>query len=394
MNLGPATPVPALSLAPEYVPTEGAKLHNGRAFPTDEEFEVRSKEIMLPNAMAYGILAGKTRGDKNAPRLMQFRRFWEGLDSMANYWDTSLDEYIPPGEGYDSEHSSHVSPLSTPPLPGTRRPVRSAFAEAECPRSTVSATQDGKDESTGTYRGYRMSNGANMPEQHRVDTIRAFLEPITWPFGFTIQQPRRPSILTIGNVKLPVRLSHSVWRIPKERERAQGRWIEGPLMGISCRNETDFTPNSVASKVDITHELVALLLIAQARAREGRAETHSGEGKWWTSVPRWGGGTGGEAGDGRADEDNNLSDEDARSKSNDPASSTGAPADRKKSFGKRPDLHEVWNTLKVGAGHWDPKADYQRLGQDTGTEWDQVSPAWPITHLPLNRCARSILSQH
>jgi hypothetical protein len=53
-------------------------------------------------------------------------------------------------------------------------------------------------------------------------------------------------------------------------------------------------------------QLGALLLLAQERSREGRTETRPGEGRWWTTVPRWGGGAGGEVGNTGGNSDERL----------------------------------------------------------------------------------------
>ena len=82
--------------------------------------------------------------------------------------------------------------------------------------------------------------------------------------------------------------------------KARQGWMEGPLLGLQCRSEVDFGPgeNSTSHAVlDVVRELGGMLLLAQERAREGQTEKRSGEGKWWTEQPRWGGGPGGEVGE-------------------------------------------------------------------------------------------------
>lgn len=372
VNLRPASLAEKEHLVPPYRPNAGAKLHNGRAAPTQDDLDARIKEVTVPNETGYAILAGKMRGDKSAPRLMQFRRFWEGLDSMASYWDTSLDEYIAPGEGGDSMRDSPISPKTSPPPSPSKR--RRTLADEERPATAENSETDGASEIQGTYRGHRMSNGANMPEQHRLDTVRAFLEPITWPFGFSIQPPRKPPRLKIGNLTVPARLSYAVWRIPKEREKAQGRWLEGPIMGVSCRNETGFEPDSIASTANVLQEIAALLALAQERAREGKVEAKPGEGKWWTTNPRWGGGVGGEVGEGRADEDSEPVKEGADQKPNEPTTAVEA-CGRKRCTSKKLTMLEIWKTLRSGIGYWDPKVIYEQIGKDACTETDQVGIA-------------------
>lgn len=107
-----------------------------------------------------------------------------------------------------------------------------------------------------------------------------------------------------------------VFRMALTREAARAGIVEGPVAAVSARHSTIFplesedgiTENSTLDErrlawsadkdacIDLARELVAALLTAQQRAREGRAECRIGEGEWWASKPRWGGGTGGPIG--------------------------------------------------------------------------------------------------
>ena len=53
-------------------------------------------------------------------------------------------------------------------------------------------------------------------------------------------------------------------------------------------------PASQIETLDLMREVAAMLLLGQERAREGKSPTIPGQGKWYTTVPRWGGGPGGE----------------------------------------------------------------------------------------------------
>lgn len=64
---------------------------------------------------------------------------------------------------------------------------------------------------------------------------------------------------------------------------------------MSARNTTGFASPAEA-RVDFGRELVAALITAQHRAREGKPERRFGEGKWWATEKRWGGGEGGPIG--------------------------------------------------------------------------------------------------
>ena len=211
------------------------------------------------------------------------------------------------------------------------------------------------DLSRGSYRGYRIGNGAEMPDQYRLDCVRAFLEPIAWAFGITFSPHRRPPVLCLEHVRFPVRMNSVGWRAPTGRKRRSG-WLEGPVLGIQCRAETSFGATGTLqadSVLDVVRELGGMLLLAQERAREGKSETRAGEGKWWTCTPRWGGGPGGEVGEAAG-----ASDAPAP-----PEATTPAPTDDKfdRLFRhglkdrRRPSPAELWKTLKPGNPLWDPK---------------------------------------
>jgi hypothetical protein len=154
--------------------------------------------------------------------------------------------------------------------------------------------------------------------------------------------------------------------------KARQGYMEGPIFGIQCRPDTSFgsTGNLQADSVlDAVRELGGMLLLAQERAREGKTEVRSGEGKWWTSKPRWGGGPGGEVGEALGSSD--APSEEAKPKPEE------KPLIRSRLGGKerrpRPSPAELWKTLKPGNPLWDPKIEYEAIGKDRNSDWDEVS---------------------
>lgn len=397
-------------------PASRRQLLNGRDAPGRRDFSIRLREVQLPNSTGYDILGGKIKTDQNFVRIAHFRRFWEGLDGMASYWDTSLDEYIPPKPTEDKEGSVteqlkvNTDEPEEPKLEigspsGSNEPRKRARIEVERPNgesyrdSESSRPPGGKGDvrALGSYRGHRMGNGAGMPDSSRLDTVKAFIEPLVWPFGLTIQPPRRAPLLAIGNVLVPVRLSFTIWRIPSNRQRAQARFVEGPVIGVSCRSETGFREDSTESICDMTSEVAALLLLAQERAREGQTETKPGEGKWWTTVPRWGGGAGGEIGEASKNDDDRK-----------PVSPDGAPEIKIPPNASRPPAHvqrlaaakknsgvNAWKTLKPGQSTWEPRVIYERIGKDPDSSFDEVCPSTTLasTSLTIVRGVLDIVTQ-
>lgn len=353
------------------------RLYSGREAPGRKEFSIRVKEVLVSNDVGYGMLAGRIKPDANTPRLAHLRRFWEGLDGMASYWDTSLDEYIPRKPEETSEQQA------TPELKGVTKKASIQSSEPRKRTKTDGTTSPsisssnppsvpGRERPPGTYRGHRMSNGADMPEMLRSDTIRPLVEACAWPFGLTVTPPRRPPLLAMGNIRVPVKLAYSVWRVPKEREKAQGRWLEGPMLGVSCRNETNFTTDNVESIVDTVSEIAALLLLAQERAREGKQESKPGEGKWWTERPRWGGGPGGEIGDAAGSKDGPVDVTKGKPGGDDTDTAIGQLMLLARKGAKKSTGADAWKLLKPGFGYWDPKAVYEPIGKAKGSPFDEV----------------------
>jgi hypothetical protein len=153
-------------------------------------------------------------------------------------------------------------------------------------------------------------------------------------------------------------------------------WLEGPVLGISCRGETDFDGGNADPVLDTLRETGALLLIAQERAREGRKEIKPGEGKWWTTVPRWGGGPGGEVGealatvasvDSTAEKSTDVTD------SKSLLESRGRPKSRGGSSHRRVTAGEAWKILRPSVGFWDPRVEYLAIGKEKDLANDEVN---------------------
>lgn len=386
------------TLAPPDPTSPPRALSNGRPYPTQHEFSIRVKELVCTNEAAYCALTRTTPNGQPPVRLAYYRKFYEALSSAASYWDTSRDEYIvtklnneitddvtkrenvidqhvnPNGVEYEprkrpkSSHDADVRekdfrlPIGSPP-PALAKPSAKTQAVKE-PESVP-----------GTYRGFRISNGAAMPDSYRMDAIRAFVEPIAWAFGFTLGGHRRPPVLEIKSLLVPIKLSGAVWRPPLQREKARAGCLEGPVLGISCRSETGFAPDDAMSVLDTLREVGALLCLAQERAREGIEEQKPGAGKWYTSVPRWGGGPGGEMGDEVTSEEVrkdeiHLAMEKMMPKDQ---NTIAKPANRSVGARRKLAMADAWRTLRVGVGIWDPRTEYCAVGKPTGSHWDEVS---------------------
>lgn len=405
-------------------------LSNGRKVPGQKEFYARIRELYFNNSDAFSTLSRKSNGSQSPLRLAHFRNFWEGLDNLAYYWDTSLDIYSPlrdettendttvlqanvadSADPRDQAVASKTDELkldvalgslpaeeprkkakteatsekvvtqstlangfgtsSTHAFPNTPSQVLPArIAPSRMPRTVKTKDLDpSPDLLHGSYSGYRIGNGAEMPDQYRIDCVRAFVEPIAWAFGVTLSPHRRPPVLTLGPVKFPVRMSSVAWRGPQDRVKARQGWMEGPIFGVQCRADVNFGKSGnleADSVLDVVRELGGLLLLAQERAREGRTEKRAGDGKWWTTKPRWGGGPGGEVGEVSVNDETVEKGATAKSEESIERNRDGSRVRRKKT------PLEAWKNLKPGNPLWDPKVAYGAIGRNKKDDWDDV----------------------
>jgi hypothetical protein len=216
-------------------------MSNGRPLPDHEIFYTRMKELLVDNETAYNVISRKIPSGQTPPRLAHFRRFWEGMDSLAHYWDTSADEYYLADPESDIEHAGRTREQETtkstgdqdipvvlgppPPIPPRKKPKisdnvtspandapktvlldRTASQPPKIPARTSSKTdpaidanqadlklpaQSNSADSPLRYRGHRIANGSQMPPTFLHDTVRAFVEACSWPHNCSITSPRR-----------------------------------------------------------------------------------------------------------------------------------------------------------------------------------------------------------
>jgi hypothetical protein len=423
-------------------------LSNGRRVPDRKDFYVRARELLFKNEDAFSTLTRKSTGGQAPLRLAHFRKFWEGLDSMAYYWDNSLDDYRPPnpengdptaetdtslsqdagvdgqetrtetktdwvakmGSGFgppdegeprkkaktesvsgqtmaQSVHANgfggSIAAQTASIIPSRVLPAR--IAPSRFPNTTNMEPQEKPaDISNGSYRGYRIGNGSEMPDQYRIDCVRAFVEPIAWAFGVTLSQHRRPPVLLLQHVRFPVRMSSVAWRGPQDRMKARQGWMEGPVLGIQCRPDVNFGASGnldAESNLDAVRELGGLLLLAQERARDSKVEQLAGEGKWWATKARWGGGPGGEVGD--AATSNETSGPEATPNPQEKSVQRNTDGSRVR---RRPTPAQIWKVVKPGNPLWDPKVLYEAIGKDKCAEWDDVGYLIVLYRRIYDRC--------
>jgi hypothetical protein len=241
-------------------------LCNGNLSPGVQTYRERQKELRIDNTAAFRTIrripapAGETPA-----RLGNAYEFYKNLEFFSGYWpDTSLPAEPEVDETISTHLQTHVR--------------------------------------TGT--------GAQLPPDYRQNLLSAFIKLVAYDFGCNVSFPRTEPRLhlmpppasttaTAAPSQSPPSYFNSsvtfIYRTPVARMTARAGIVEGPVAALSARSTTVFASPS-DDILDLAREVVAVLLTAQQRAREGKEERRFGEGKWWTTKPRWGGGPGGPIG--------------------------------------------------------------------------------------------------
>ncbi|KAG4222139.1 hypothetical protein PC116_g29386, partial [Phytophthora cactorum] len=227
------------------------------------------------------------------------------MELMAQYWD---DTSLPPLSTENEGESEPTDSNSEPPAAG---------ASSENPETKTK---------TPERVTYRTNSGSTMPAEFRHNLISSFVKLVAYDFGCNVVPPRveprlqlvSPAFKEISKSKVryhPQVASYFpsgcvfLCKAPMTREAARAGIVEGPIAAVSARNTTNF-PTSAEANLDFGRELVAALITAQHRSREGQPEKRFGEGKWWATEKRWGGGEGGPIGR-EIDGDSIVGDKDA-----------------------------------------------------------------------------------
>lgn len=321
-------------------------LSNGAPAPGRDDFFVRVKELMHDNEDAFrGVQRKPPLPNRQPARIVHFRKFWEGLLLVAEYWDTSLDRYSD-GKSTEGKSAMDIDEL------------RSEATEA----GPKMEKDKGEDLKKKTYTGRRTGTGRDMPGRYREDAIFAFVEILTWAFRCSLEQAHSQQRLNLQGTMIPMLHTASVYRIPKDTRAARRGVSEGPMLGVFCREQTSFRGLDEAEGdgkqeiLDLLREAGLMLMLAQKRAREGQEEEVPGEGKWWANAPRWGGGAGGELG---------VANEDTTE------DSTSSESSRKRF--KKPSRMDAWKSLQPPSRIWERGVTYQQIGKQKTSEHDDVS---------------------
>ena len=345
-------------------PSQPHKLSNGAPMPGRGKFFESVKELSYDNEDAFrAIRRDPPRSGHRPPRLVHFRKFWDSLSIMAEYWDTSVDNYVEKKEDKENDRSAmDVDEL---------RSEAQKFADEML-------NKPAKTEKKMMYTGRRTDTGRNMPGNFREDTVCAFVETLSWAFRCRLEHPKMQPRVKLQGMVLPLPHTVLVYRQPQDRLHAKAGILEGPLMGVFCRDPVCFRKaeeklgEGKTEILDLLRETGLILMLAQKRAREGKQEEIPGEGKWWAHAPRWGGGPGGEIG--IAAEEETIEDVEGSSEGQRKRVKKGSKAD-------------AWRNVRPPSATWEKNIKYLQIGRDKRTEHDDVSL---ILLPPVTFCLQSL----
>ncbi|OLN94194.1 hypothetical protein CCHL11_02864 [Colletotrichum chlorophyti] len=326
-------------------------LNNGGLSPGCQHYLDRKRELSHSNEDAFRTVRRipAPKGQQQA-RLGNSYEFFRCLEAFTTYWD---DTSTPPKavEEVNGENDVHADK-----------------AERDNPQTPE------------TPRVIRTSAGSSMPGEYRQNLLTAFLKLVAYDFGCNVSAPRTEPRLHIvaapsppqpskrQGEPLPPRSSYFasgctfIFRTPRTRDAARQGIIEGPLAAVSARATTSFEKENDQA-IDLARELVAALVTAQHRAREGKTEKRFGEGMWWTSKPRWGGAPGGPIGR-EIERDAIQGDKDNAN------SETGQPASKRPR--KNMSIYDNYRMVRPPSASWDRKTRYEAIGKVKGASYDDI----------------------
>ncbi|CAL3971777.1 unnamed protein product [Diplocarpon coronariae] len=354
-------------------------LGNGNLSPGVQTYRERQKELLIDNTAAFRTIRRIPAPTGETPaRLGNAYEFFKNLEFFSGYWpDTSLPA------------------KSEPPT------------DEEKQRSRLPTHQQ-------TH--VRVGNGSQLPPEYRQNLITAFVKLVAYDFGCNVSFPRTeprlhltPSPRASPEPTPPPSYFNSsatfIYRMPVERSSARAGIVEGPVAAVSARATTTFaTPAD--ETLDLAREIVAILLTAQQRARDGKTERRFGDGEWWTMRPRWGGGPGGPIGKEADTAEGAASAPDADGAEKSPPAQTederaavkmanevkrqiGGIANRTPNPAKRPKkskegslmaIYDAYRRMTPPSGTWDRRARYSAIGKVQGEAYDDVFLISALNH--------------
>lgn len=333
------------------------KLSNGALSPGCHVYFERRNELSNVNEDAFRTVRRvQPSPGKQQARLGSSYEFFRCLEKLTMYWDDPTRTF------------------SAPPSP--ELVVDDAETRESFEKSSKFSTKTAY-EAQATFG--RLQAGHEMPAILRHSVVAAFVKLIAYDFGCNVSPPRTEPRLQMRSPRrqqpssrksfFPSRCQF-VFQNPLTREAFRNGSVYGPVAVVCCRPDTCFMKPSLeaAQSMDLAREIIAALIAAQHRSREGKQERRFGRNKWWSTAPRWGGGSSGPIG--REVENDDI----AGDKDIPPEDAEEAPAQPRpvKKVRRNRAIYDNYRMVRPPAATWDRKAIYMSIGKQTGTNYDDV----------------------
>lgn len=343
-----------------------SQIRTGRAHPTCQVYLERRKELSNLNEDAFRTVRRipPPKGKQHA-RLGNTYEFFRSLEAFTTFWD---------------------DPTQHPDLPPSPE-----IGPGESGDASAQPLTDKEKELEDRNRVTRTASGDTMPPEYRQGVLNAFIKLIAYEFGCNVAMARTEPRLHLSSPEGHPSPRKSYWasacsfifQSPTTREAARAGRVTGPVAAATARPITDFTTPSVeaAQSLDLAREVIAALITAQHRSREGREEVRFGDGQWWTTKHRWGGGPGGPIGkeierDAAAQAQKEAKDAEA--------AANGADAAPKQPAAKKPrknlSMYDNYRMVRPPAFTWDKKAEYEAVGKIRGADYDDIFVISSVFH--------------
>ncbi|ROT42732.1 hypothetical protein SODALDRAFT_354917 [Sodiomyces alkalinus F11] len=339
-------------------------LNTGAQSPGCQTYQDRKRELSIDNEDAFRVVTRTPPPTGKQPiRLGNSREFFNCLESIAGFWDDT---------------------------PRPQQPVTTESPETDKDKSSQGGGQPGNRQPVTC----RTAAGASMPHEYRLGLVHGFLKLVAYDFGCSPSpsrvEPRlhlkehkadTPSHPAPRNSYIPSTCTF-IFRSPRSRDEARKGLVDGPIAAISARATTNFAAE-IDHNFDFARELIAALLTAQHRAREGKTEQRPGQGQWWTTRKRWGGGSGGPIGreieraaewdaaqggkDGPVAKMNAAT---ATVSGSSSGSSPGMPAPKRPR--KQMSIYDSYRMIRPPSASWDPRTRYEAIGKVPGSGYDDI----------------------
>jgi hypothetical protein len=347
-----------------------SNLNTGTQSPGVQTYHDRKRELSIANDDAFRVVRRlpPPKGKQQA-RLGNAYEFYRCLEAFTTFWDDT-----------------------SKPTPKTAPPADASTAQ----EPTSDASQGDSSENDASAESVRTAAGSTMPFEYRQNIVHAFLKLIAYDFGCSAQPARIEPRLQLKGPLLPSKAGRAavaqslatrrssyfasgctfVYRSPRTREAARQGLVDGPVAAVSARGTTSFETDQ-DRVIDFAREIVAALVTAQQRTRGGKKEVRPGEGEWWTTKPRWGGGSGGPIGR-EIDRDAVQGDKDDKSAGQGSAESnaqattrpSGMPAPKRPR--KQMSMYDNYRMVRPPSSSWDPKCRYESIGKVEGAGYDDI----------------------